>query len=345
MAEEIPMHQMTPTKNLYNIEGELPFNMKPHMLDNPFTSPTMDTPISMSPTAPRADEKYTEGTSELPQARKLFGDITNNPVVNPLSESRSAIIKRDAELEEAKKADIKRDKLSKKIRRKHKLTFLRGLRGGALRQEAVVEEDEEYEEYIYFGKDGPELNVASYELFDNASENVINYFKVSSGQYKLFKKYEDGEREGNFYIELDKEYIYNLFYQMFFVGSQIAREEADRERRGEVVDGESERYRVFIQTVIELYLDIIAHNNAEWANCAVSIYELVRTHYRHTPRIYEPASVNNIVECSGQLQGGKRNKRKTKRTRKMKKSRKTKKSRKSRKINKRKNKQTKKNRH
>ena len=126
MSEGTPMHQMTPTKSFHNREG-LPFNMNTHMLENPFTSPTMDISISMSPTAPRADEKYTEGKFELPQAKTLFKDITNKPAaINPSSESRETIIKRDAKLEESKKADIRRDKLSKKILRKLKSTFPRG---------------------------------------------------------------------------------------------------------------------------------------------------------------------------------------------------------------------------
>ena len=85
------------------------------------------------------------------------------------------------------------------------------------------------------------------------------------------------------------------------------------------------------------YLGVFELMNLNWFNCAVKINELVNNVFRSNPYVLDEESIDSnsgmidqIAECSDQLQGGKR---KTRRSRKMKKSRK---------VNKRKNRRTRK---
>lgn len=206
--------------------------------------------------------------------------------------------------------------------------------GGALRiPQATIR--------VYFGEDGPEITPEASELINNAPEPIKNFF-IHPGE-GLLEPYDDGERNGSYYIELDKLYIYDMFNGLFQMGLRIA---------SEGNPGEADRYREFIGQVLHRYLRILDIMDKEWYYYATQINALVYQHFNEpeydesgeiidrSEEVYDipPYTGEEDIEVAS-ISNNKHKKKK--RSKKMKKSRKQ---RKSRKINKKKNKKTRKGR-
>ena len=283
------------SKNLLNIEN-LPFNMSSMITGESFVSPPRGKKIisllknlTNAPLGKRVGKKNRLDISPIDvNPVELFGKENIKSTVNPVSQSRRRVLETQALLNKAArrssrlsrksiaqstkvdkdtdrklKAETKnrtRKRIRKRIRNRsakmreeRERPPLSSFRGGALRipQDTIK---------VYFGEDGPEITPEASELINNAPEPIKNFF-INPGE-GLLESYDDGERHGSYYIELDKLYIYDMFYQIFKV----------------VYDMASNRYSHFIALVLDRYLHILEIMDKELYYYATQINALVIRH-------------------------------------------------------------------